>query len=59
MQVLDAMEKPLLSIIADEPVAESLDKHIRCLVGNPVPDTPAQAEDPNEQGEGQREPRSE
>ena len=41
MQVLDAMEplwtKRLLSVGADEPVAESLAEHIRCIIGNPVP----------------------
>ena len=54
MQVLNAMEpewaKRLVSVGADEPMAESLAEHIRCLIGNPVP---------NEQGEGQCEPRSE
>ena len=52
MQVLNAMEpewtKRLLSVGADEPMA--LAEHIRCLIGTPVP---------NEQGEGQSEPRSE
>ena len=54
MQVLDAMEpqwaKRLEGAGAEPAVAESLAKHIRCLIGNPVP---------NEQGEGQGEPRSE
>ena len=54
MQVLDAMEpewaKRLEGAGAEPAVAESLAKHIRCLIGNPVP---------NEQGEGQSEPRSE
>ena len=55
MQVLDPMEpewaKRLEAARGAKPaVAESLAKHIRCLIGNPVP---------NEQGEGQSEPRSE
>ncbi len=54
MQVLDAMEpewaKRLEGAGAEPAVAESLAEHIRCLIGNPVP---------NEQGEGQSEPRSE
>ena len=54
MQVLDAMEPEwasmLMSVGANEPTAKSLAEHIRCLIGNPVP---------NEQGEGQSEPRSE
>ena len=54
MQVLDPMEPEwasmLMSVGANEPTAKSLAKHIRCLIGNPVP---------NEQGEGQSEPRSE
>ena len=54
MQVLDPMEpewaKRLEGAGAEPAVAESLAKHIRCLIGNPVP---------NEQGEGQSEPRSE
>ena len=54
MQVLDPMEpewaKRLEGEGAKPAVAESLAKHIRCLIGNPVP---------NEQGEGQSEPRSE
>lgn len=54
MQVLDAMEPEWAVRLQGEgakpAVAESLAKHIRCLIGNPVP---------NEQGEGQSEPRSE
>ena len=54
MQVLNAMEpeweQMLVSVGADAPMAKSLAEHIRCLIGNPVP---------NEQGEGQSEPRSE
>ena len=48
MQVLDAMEpkwtRMLVSAGASELVAMSLAEHIRCLIGNPVPQ--------NEQGEG-------
>ena len=51
MQVLDPMEpewaKRLEGEGAKPAVAESLAEHIRCLIGNPVP---------NEQGEGQSEP---
>jgi len=54
MQVLDAMEPEWAVRLQGEgakpAVAESLAEHIRCLIGNPVP---------NEQGEGQSEPRSE
>ncbi|OLP74944.1 hypothetical protein AK812_SmicGene45356 [Symbiodinium microadriaticum] len=48
MQVLDAMEAEWAEMLQGEgakpAVAKSLAKHIRCLIGNPVP---------NEQGEGQ------
>ena len=54
MQVLDAMEPEWAEMLQGEgakpAVAKSLAEHIRCLIGNPVP---------NEQGEGQSEPRSE
>ena len=54
MQVLDAVEPEWAEMLqgagAEPAVAKSLAKHIRCLIGNPVP---------NEQGEGQSEPRSE
>ena len=55
MQVLNAMEpewEQMLQGAGAEPaMAKSLAEHIRCLIGNPVPQ--------NEQGEGQSEPRSE
>ena len=57
MQVLDAMEpewtKRLEGAGSKPAVAEPLAEHIRRILGNPVPDPPAQAEEPNEQGKGQ------